>query len=203
MPRIVEPVTSSEIRHKVSKPGSGQHLVIRENLLRPVPAGAETWLQQWVDDWETVNPFRPGLWLWGPANTAKTWTALNISTLHPLNPEGSCITKVWDTKRFMVDYQRRQWFERLVQNDRSDSLWDEYTTFEHEFERLCWCDLLVMDDMYYWRQPDWHVSEIEYVLKQRLDRGLATIMVARDLPPDGSILHDVVQAKSVLITSGR
>lgn len=203
MPRIVDPVTSEEIRNRVSKPGSGRKMVIRENLLRPLTPTARDWLRQWEDDWEAVPVFRPGLWIWGPADTAKTWTALNISTLHPLNPPDTYISKVWDTKRFMVDYQRRQWYERMVLNDRSDSMWDEYTTFENQFERLCWCDILVMDDMYYWDQPSWHTSEIEYMLKQRLDRGLATIMVARDLPPEDSVLHDVLHAKAVMVTTGR
>jgi hypothetical protein len=179
--------------HIVSQALHGVGSLIREKVdddrLPPVPELAQKFALE--------DSLQPGLCLHGPHESGKTWIGLWVA--RELGRRGfSEGVAYWTVSRFIQDYE---WFQNL-RRDRYDFDGDKSLEYQAMYHSYCWHPLLMLDKIDYTRRWPSHVDALWDLIEERIEKGLRTIIVLRNLPEVDSAAASVLRSSFVVVQCG-
>lgn len=187
-PRHLRPVTdigkpiSLAVREAATLPGDPRVFHLSAAKLPHARTEIPNQLKEWADGDGRC------LYLYGEFQSGKTWLGVYAAMLCGAHRMG-----YWSESRYIEDLERKRWYERILTNDtRNDLLWEEFRTYEDAFLKLTMVEPLVLDELFYWKLPDYKQMELDKLIKQRLELGLVTIICARQLPAPDSMLGRLI-----------
>ena len=151
-----------------------------------------------------MDPARPpGLYLHGDFKAGKTWLgvyfAMQALSHLPADQQAGAL-RYWSERRYIDDLEKKRWYDKIVAADpRNIEAWTEANTFEREFVKLQMATILVLDNLFYSSLQDYRQAELDWLLKERLDHGLTTVICAARLPAPATQLRRLVQEHAVVV----
>lgn len=176
-------------------PGDAGNYQVRRSELPPIP--------QELANWSSGNDPLPNLILTGPFKSGKTWLGINAAVELAAAMGTRPRVGYWSEGKLSDDISKRDWYEKVLQRDSNNNqLWSEYNTFDVEFVRLQYSDILVFDEHMYWDLPEWKRTHVTRFLRARLetpDMPLRTIICTRMVPDTKTLLGTTLVASSRLV----